>query len=78
MKDPRQVLMTVKNPVYNMRYLFDSSFSRMLNRFVKEGKVNNFARINETTVKYLCENNSINEILKMQQICGFEIDIVYG
>ena len=78
MKDPRQVLMTVKNPVYNMRYLFDSSFSRMLNRFVKEGKVNNFARINETTVKYLCENDSINEILKMQQICGFEIDIVYG
>ena len=78
MKDPRQVLMTVKNPVYNMRYLFDSSFSRMLNRFVKEGKVNNFARINETTVKYLCENDSINEILKMQQICGFEIDIMYG
>jgi hypothetical protein len=78
MKDPRQVLMTVKNPVYNMRYLFDSSFSRLLNRFVKEGKVNNFARINETTVKYLCENDSINEILRTQQICGFDIDIVYG
>ena len=78
MKDPRQILMTVKNPVYNMRYLFDSSFSRLLNKFVKEGKVNNFARINETTVKYLCDNDNINEILKMQQICGFEIDIVYG
>jgi len=78
MKDPRQVLMTVKNPVYNMRYLFDSSFSRLLNRFVKEGKVNNFARINETTVKYLCENENITEILRMQQICGFDIDIVYG
>jgi len=76
--DPRQVLMTVKNPVYNMRYLFDSSFSRMLNRFVKEGKVNNFARINETTVKFLCENDSITEILRMQKICGFDIDIVYG
>ena len=76
--DPRQVLMSVKNPAYNMRYLFDSSFSRMLNRFVKEGKVNNFARINETTVKFLCENDSINEILRMQKICGFDIDIVYG
>jgi hypothetical protein len=75
---PVNVFMTVQKPVYNMRYLFDSSFSTMLNRFVKEGKIDNFTRINETTVKYLCEKGSINEILQMQKECGFDIDIVYG
>lgn len=78
MKDPRQVVMTSKDPVYNLRYLFDSSFSILLNRLAKEQSIDSFARINEHTIKFLCDGSKINELLKMQQICGFKIDIVYA
>jgi len=77
-KDPRQVVLTVKDPVYNMRYLFDSSFSKLLNKMAKQGNINSFAKINDTTVKFLCENEKINDLLKMKMICGFKIEIVHG
>ena len=35
-------------------------------------------KINEHTIKFLCDGSKINELLKMQQICGFKIDIVYA
>ena len=78
MNDPRQVMMTSKDPAYNLRYLFDSSFSILLNKMAKEKQIDSFARINDTTIKFLCEGSKINDLLKMQQICGFEIDIVYA
>ena len=72
------VMMSVKDPVYNLRYLFDSSFSRLLNRLEKEECISNFDRINETTIKFALEKENITELLKMQQVCGFKIDILYG
>jgi len=72
------VMMSVKDPVYNLRYLFDSSFSRLLNRLEKEECISNFDRINETTIKFALEKENITELLKMQQMCGFKIDILYG
>lgn len=72
------VMMSVKDPVYNCRYLFDSSFSRLLNRLEKEECISNFDRINETTIKFALEKENITELLKMQQMCGFKIDILYG
>jgi len=78
MNDPRQVVMTSKDPVYNLRYLFDSSFSILLNRLAKEQSIDAFTRINEHTIKFLRDGSKINELLKMQQICGFKIDIVYA
>ena len=78
MNDPRQVVMTSNDPVYNLRYLFDISFSILLNRLAKEQSIDAFARINEHTIKFLCDGSKINELLKMQQICGFKIDIVYA
>ena len=78
MNDPRQVVMTSIDPVYNLRYLFDSSFSILLNKLAKEKLIDAFARINETKIKFLCDGSKINELLKMQQICGFKIDIAYA
>jgi len=72
------VMMSVKDPVYNLRYLFDSSFSRLLNRLAKEECISNFDRINETTIKFSLEKENITELLKMQQMCGFKIEILYG
>ena len=72
------VIMNVKDPVYNLRYLFDSSFSRLFNRLEKEECITNFDRINETTIKFSLEKDNINELLKMQQMCGFKIEILYG
>ena len=72
------VMMSVKDPVYNLRYLFDSSFSRLLNRLEKEECISNFDRINETTIKFALEKENITELLKMQQMCGFKIEILYG
>lgn len=74
---PVNVFMTVKNPVYNLRYLFDSSFSILLNRLNKQGKLTLFKKVSEYIVKFTVEETSLNEILKMQQTCGFEMDIVY-
>jgi hypothetical protein len=75
---PINVFMNVKEPVYNLRYLFDSSFSKLLNRFNKQGKITKFSKVNECIVKFIVEESSLNEILKMQQTCGFDVEVVYG
>ena len=78
LEDPINIFMSVKDPVYNLRYLFDSSFSRLLNKLEKQNKLSKFIKVNDTNIKFSVEKDSLNKLLETQQLCGFKIDLIYG
>ena len=78
LEDPINIFMSVKDPVYNLRYLFDSSFSRLLNQLEKQNKLSKFIKVNDTNIKFSVEKDSLNKLLETQQLCGFKIDLIYG
>jgi len=78
LEDPVNIFMSVTNPVYNLRYLFDSSFSRLLNKLEKQNKLSKFVKVNDFNIKFSIEKSELNKLLTTQQLCGFKIDLIYG
>ena len=75
LKDPCAVNITVSNPLYNLRYLFDNSFSVVLNRLNKQGCMNKFKKISETEISFEIERTHLPQVNKLVNICGFEVRI---
>ena len=49
LQEPTNCTIELVDPPYNVRYLFDKSFSILLNKLEKEGKINNFRRTKNNT-----------------------------
>ena len=62
---------------YNLRYLFDRSFSCLLNKFNKLGVMTNFNKVSETSIKFEVEYEFVQEVLKLKETCGFGVLIDY-
>jgi hypothetical protein len=75
LKDPCAVKITVNNPPYNLRYLFDHSFSIVLNRLNKQGCVNKFKKISETEISFEIERTHLPQVNKVLDNCGFDVRI---
>jgi hypothetical protein len=75
LKDPCVVNVKVKNPPYNLRYLFDHSFSIVLNKLNKQGCINKFKKISETEINFEIERTHLLQLDKLVNVCGFEVEI---
>jgi len=75
LRDPCAVNITVSNLLYNLRYLFDNSFSVVLNRLNKQGCMNKFKKISETEISFEIERTHLPQVNKLVNICGFEVRI---
>ena len=67
--------LTLIDPPYNARYLFDKSFSILLNRLEKEEKINNFKKISDKEIEFVIESEQITRIKELQRSCGFKFEI---
>ena len=67
--------LTLIDPPYNARYLFDKSFSILLNRLEKEEKITNFKKISDKEIEFVIENEQITRIKELQRSCGFKFEI---
>jgi len=67
--------LTLIDPPYNARYLFDKSFSILLNRLEKEEKITNFKKISDKEIEFVIESEQITRIKELQRSCGFRFEI---
>ena len=67
--------LTLIDPPYNARYLFDKSFSILLNRLEKEEQITNFKKISDKEIEFVIENEQITKIKELQRSCGFRFEI---
>jgi hypothetical protein len=77
LKDPCSVKIIVNDPPYNLRYLFDHSFSIVLNRLNKQGCMNKFKKISETEISFEIERTHLPQVNKLVDTCGFNIKVMY-
>ena len=67
--------LTLIDPPYNARYLFDKRFSILLNRLEKEEKITNFKKISDKEIEFVIESEQITRIKELQRSCGFKFEI---
>ena len=67
--------LTLIDPPYNARNLFDKSFSILLNRLEKEEQITNFKKISDKEIEFVIENEQITKIKELQRSCGFRFEI---
>lgn len=75
LKNPCKVKIIVNSPPYNLRYLFDNSFSIVLNKLNKQGCMNKFKKISETEITFEIEHTHLPQIMKLKNSCGFNVEI---
>ena len=75
LQDPCRVKVIVNTPPYNLRYLFDNSFSMVLNRLNKQGCMNKFKKVSETEITFEIEHTHLPQIMKLKNNCGFNVEI---
>jgi ribosomal protein S25 len=75
LKNSCPVKITVNDPPYNLRYLFDHSFSIVLNRLNKQGCMNKFKKISETEIYFEIEQTHLPQVNKLVDTCGFDVRI---
>ena len=78
LQEPTNCTIELIDPPYNVRYLFDKSFSILLNKLEKEGKINNFRRTNNNSIALDIEKEEIKQLLDLKNTCGFQYKIIYG
>jgi hypothetical protein len=71
------VKIAVDNPIYNLRYLFDHSFSIVLNKLNKQGCMNKFKKISETEISFEIERAYLPQVNKLIDSCGFDVKVNY-
>ena len=78
LQEPTNCTIELVDPPYNVRYLFDKSFSILLNKLEKEGKINNFRRTNNNSIALDIEKEEVQQLLDLEKTCGFKYKIIYG
>ena len=69
--------MALQPTPYNLRYLFDRSFSCLLNRLNKDGLISDFKKISDFCITFQVEQFALQEVLNLKRDCGFEVLIDY-
>ena len=78
LQEPAVVTCMALQPTpYNLRYLFDRSFSCLLNKFNKLGVMTNFEKMSDTSIKFEVEAEYVQEVLRLKETCGFGVSITY-
>ena len=78
LQEPAVVTCIALQPTpYNLRYLFDRSFSCLLNKFNKLGVMTNFEKMSDTSIKFEVEAEYVQEVLRLKETCGFGVSITY-
>lgn len=74
LQSPVYVSLEVTETPYNLRYLFDQSFSILLNIMNKEKLITNFKKISETSISFTVEENAIPRLNECITTCGFNVN----
>lgn len=77
LKDPVKILINATETPYNLRYLFDNSFSIMLNVLNKKEQISNFTKISEKSIEFEIERSGLDKIEKCRKQCGFNTEVQY-
>ena len=75
LQEPTNCTIELVDPPYNVRYLFDKSFSILLNKLEKAEKITNFRKVSDQEIEFVIENEEIPRIKEIQQSCGFKFEI---
>ena len=62
---------------YNLRYLFDNSFSITLNKLNKEKYLSGFKKISDSAIEFEVENDKLDTIEQCRAECGFKTNLTF-
>lgn len=62
---------------YNLRYLFDNSFSIALNKLNKENYLSGFKKISDAVIEFEVESNKLDTIEQCRAECGFRTNLTF-
>lgn len=74
LKNPVYVTLTATEVPYNLRYLFDQSFSVLLNKLNKENKLSQFRKNSEVSIYFAVEESEMPQIQECIKTCGFNVN----
>lgn len=77
LKNPVHVKLQALEDKYNLRYLFDNSFSTTLNMLNKNGCLRRFNKISEIAIEFEIESDMLTEIEACRSNCGFKTSLTF-
>lgn len=75
--DPVCVKLEALENKYNLRYLFDNSFSIALNKLNKKQVLRGFKKISDSAIEFEIENDSLDAIEQCRSECGFKTSLTF-
>ena len=72
------LLTSYREELVSISLCSDKSFSILLNKLEKEGKINNFRRTNNNSIALDIEKEEVQQLLDLEKTCGFKYKIIYG
>lgn len=75
LKNPIQIKIRAIDSPYNLRYLFDQTFSIWLNKANKAKIINNFKAITDEEIHLDLEKEYLTELNNISDNCGFKVRI---
>jgi len=75
--DPIHLKITAVEAPYNLRYLFDNTFSITLNKLNKKGVLASFEKVSDVSISFAVEKEFLSEIDKCVVSCGFKVKVEY-
>lgn len=74
LQSPVYVSLEVKETPYNLRYLFDHSFSILFNKMNKEKLITDFKKNSDTSISFTIEENAMPRLNECITTCGFNVN----
>lgn len=75
--NPVKIQLTATEHLYNLRYLFDNSFSILLNKLNKDKKLQGFKKVSDVCIEFEVDKNDLSKIEECRQVCGFDTRLEY-
>lgn len=77
LKNPVHVKLQALEDRYNLRYLFDNTFSITLNTLNKDGYIRRFTKVSDSAIEFEIEADMLPEIEACRTNCGFKTSLTF-
>lgn len=77
LKNPVHVKLQALEDRYNLRYLFDNTFSITLNTLNKDGYIRRFKKVSDSAIEFEVEADMLPEIEACRNSCGFKTSLTF-
>ena len=75
--EPVRVRIDALENKYNLRYLFDNSFSVKLNILNKQRYIRGFKKLSDSAIEFEIENDMLDHIDMCRATCGFKTNLTF-